>query len=723
MAWSRREFLVAGAAAGGGLLLSCRLGRRDDAGLAEGTFAPNAWIRVGRDGAVTLVMSQVEMGQGTYTAMPMLLAEELDVGLDQVTLEAAPPDANRYSNPDLGWQATGGSTSVRAMWTPLRDAGATARAMLVAAAAKTWGVDAASCRTAHGVVYHDASDRKLGYGELADRAAALPVPQKVALKDPKDWKLIGTSAKRLDSPGKVNGTAKFGIDTVLPGMRFASVAASPVFGGTLASVDDSKAMAIRGVFKVVRLDNAVAVVAEHTWAARQGLAALDIRWNNGPHAALTTAQVVQQLETASQKTGKVARRDGNVTAAMAGAATKLEAVYEAPFLAHATMEPPNCTVHVQPGGCDVWVGTQVATRAQATAAQVTGLSTDRVRVHNHLIGGGFGRRLEVDFITQAVMIAKQVEGPVKVIWSREEDIQHDMYRPYYYDRISAGLDERGMPVAWSHRIVGPSIVMRWAEKSLRALRAAGLKRLVPTARGIDLDAVDGAAEPPYAFPSMRVEFVRQEPPGIPTAFWRGVGPTHNIFVVESFIDELASAAQQDPVAYRRALLTNSPRARAVLDLAASRAGWGGPMPAGQGRGVSLQHVFGSYVAQVAEVEVSGSEVRVTRVVAAVDCGIQVNPDIIVAQMESGIIFGASAALHGEITLKDGRVQQTNFGDYRVLRINESPVIEVHLVRNDEAPGGMGEPGTSAVMPAIANAVFAATGTRVRRLPISRALAG
>ena len=722
MAWSRREFLVASAAASGGLLLSCRLGQRN-AERVDGTFAPNAWIRIGRDGAVTLVMSQVEMGQGTYTAMPMLLAEELDMGLDQVTLEAAPPDNSRYANPALGFQVTGGSTSVRSMWMPLRQAGATARAMLVTAAAKEWGVDAVSCRTAHGVVHHDASGRMQAYGALADRAAALPVPRKVVLKDPKEWALIGTSAKRLDSPGKVNGTAKFGIDTVLPGMRFASVAASPVFGGTLASVDDSKAMAIKGVFKVVRLDNAVAVVAEHTWAARQGLASLDIQWNNGPHAALTTAEVVKQLEEASARAGKVARRDGNVTAAMAGAATKLEAIYEAPFLAHATMEPANCTVHVRADGCDVWVGTQVATRAQATAAKVTGLSKERVKVHNHLIGGGFGRRLEVDYITQAVAIAKQVEGPVKVIWSREEDIQHDMYRPFYFDRIAAGLDAAGHPIAWSHRIAGSSIISRWAEKSLGAARAVGLPALLTTIKGIDLDAVDGAINTPYDFPAMLVEYVRVEPPGIPTAFWRGVGPTHNVFVVESFLDELASAARQDPVAYRQALLKHSPRASAVLELAATKAGWGTPMPAGRGRGVSLQHVFGSYVAQVAEVEVNGSEVRVRRVVAAVDCGIQVNPDIIVAQMQGGIIFGASAALHGEITLKDGRVEQSNFHDYRILRMNESPVIEVHLVNNAEAPGGMGEPGTSAVMPAIANAVFAATGTRVRRLPISRALAG
>ena len=721
MAWSRREFIVAGAAAGGGLLLSCRVGRRDEA-VAAGTFAPNAWIRITREGTVTLVVSQVEMGQGTYTSMPMLLAEELDVAMEQVTVEAAPPGP-AYFNPATGFQATGGSTSVRALWMPLRRAGATARAMLVAAAAKEWGVEASGCRVERGTVYCDASGRMLSYGQLADKAATLPVPDKVPLKDAKDWKIIGTSAKRLDSPGKVNGSAKFGIDTIVPGMKFAAVAASPVFGGTLAGVDDAGAMAVKGVSQVVRLVDAVAVIASNTWAARQGLAALAIQWNNGPNATLTTADLVKQLEQESAKKGTVARKAGDLGAAMAGAVTKVEAVYEAPFLAHATMEPVNCTVHVRADACDVWVGTQVAGRAQATAAKVTGLPKDRVSVHNHLIGGGFGRRLEVDYVTQAVAIAKQVDAPVKVTWSREEDVQHDIYRPYYYDRISAGLDGNGKLVGWSHRIAGPSIVNRWAEKSLSGLKAAGLSNLISTIRGVDLDAVDGAIDTPYDFPSMLVDYVRVEPAGIPTGWWRGVGPTHNVFVVESFVDELAAAAKQDPLAFRLGLMKKSPRAAAVLELAAARADWGQPMAPGRGRGLSVQQVFGSYVAQVAEVEVSGSEVRVTRVVAAVDCGTQINPDIIVAQMQSGIIFGASGALYGEVTLKDGRIQQSNFSDYRVLRINESPLIEVHLVPSSEAPGGMGEPGTSAVMPAIANAVFAATGKRVRKLPISTALAG
>ena len=468
----------------------------------------------------------------------------------------------------------------------------------------------------------------------------------------------------------------------------------------------------------MRLDNAVAVVGTDMWAAKQGLGALTIRWDEGPNAQLSTAEIVRQLEAASQTTGVVARKDGDVASAMASAPTKVEAVYQLPFLAHATMEPVNCTVHVRPDGCDVWVGTQVATRAQAVAAQVTGLPPEKVRVHNHLLGGGFGRRLEVDFVAQAVAIAKQVDGPVKVVWTREEDIQHDMYRPYYYDRLAAGLDAQGRPIAWSHRITGASIVARWAPAVMKD--------------GLDFDAVDGAADPPYALPNLLVEYVRQDPAGLGplwsqgvgplgTSWWRGVGPTHNIFVVESFIDELATAAKQDPFEYRRALLGKSPRARAVLELAAEKAGWGTPLPAGSGRGISVLHAFESYVAQVAEVAVSKEgDVRVQRVVCAVDCGIVVNPDTVRAQMEGGIVFGIAAALFNEITLKNGRVEQSNFHNYRTLRINEAPVVEVYLVQSTEAPGGIGEPGTSAVAPAVCNAIFAATGKRVRKLPVDPA---
>jgi isoquinoline 1-oxidoreductase subunit beta len=704
--FSRRTFLVSGAAAGGGLLLGIHLPRAigAKAQVADETFAPNAFVRIRPDDSVTLIMPQVEMGQGTYTSMPMLIAEELEVDLAKVGLEAAPPSDKLYANPLLGFQVTGGSTSVPGWWEPLRRAGATARVMLIEAAAAQWNVDPASCRAEKGEVISPTGQR-LSYGALADAAAKLLVPDEVGLKDPKDFTLIGTPAKRLDTPEKVNGKAKFGIDAMIPGMKFATVAACPVFGGKLKSVDDSKAMAIKGVRQVVKIDNAVAVVGDHMWAAMQGLAALDIEWADGPNANVTTASIVEQMARASQKEGVVARSDGDFAKAISGVAKKIEAVYEMPFLAHAAMEPMNCTVHMTKDSCEIWVGIQVVSRAQATAAQVTGLSPDKIQVHNHLIGGGFGRRLDVDGITQAVAIAKQVEGPVKIVWSREEDIQHDIYRPYYYDRFTAGLDQQDRLVAYHHRVTASSILARWAPPAFR--------------NGLDEDAVNGAAkEMPYGIPNILVDYVRDEPPGLTTGWWRGVGPTHNIFVVESFIDELAVATKKDPVEFRRSLLGKQPRALGVLNLAAQKAGWGISLPDGMGRGVSVQFAMGTYLSQVAEVEVSKEgEVRVRRVVCAVDCGQIINPDTIVAQMEGGIIFGLGATLWSEVTLKGGRVEQYNFNDYRVLRINEAPPIEVHLVKNTEAPGGIGEPGTVGIAPAVSNAIFAVTGKRIRKLPI------
>ena len=703
---SRRSFLVAGAAAGGGLMLGFYLpqliGAKAQIVTTE-AFGPNAFVRIRPDDSVMLVMPQVEMGQGTYTSMSMLIAEELEVDLAKVTLEAAPPDDKLYTNPLVGFQVTGGSTSVAAYWEPLRRAGATARVMLVAAAAAGWNVDPTSCRAEKGEVLHPPTGQRLNYGALADAAAKLPVPDKVALKAPKDFTLIGTPAKRIDTPDKVNGKAVFGIDAIVPGMKIAAVAACPVLGGKLVNVDDSKAMAIKGVRQVVRLDDAVAVVGDHMWAAMQGLAALDIDWDYGPNANVSTASTIQQMDTASQNPGVVARQEGDVAKALASSARKIEAVYQLPFLAHAAMEPMNCTVHVTADSCDIWVGNQVVSRAQATAAQVTGLPPEKVQVHNHLIGGGFGRRLDVDGITQAAAIAKQVDGPVKVVWSREEDIQHDVYRPYFFDRITAGLDADGMPIAWHHRITGSSVFARWYTALFKD--------------GFDIDTIEGA-EPPYDVPNFLLDYVRHEPPGLTTGNWRGVGPTHNIFVVESFIDELAAAAKKDPVEYRRALLGKSPRMLGVLELAAEKAGWVQQLTPGLGRGVSVQFAMGTYLSQIAEVEVSkDGEVSVRRVVCALDCGIVVNPDTIVAQIEGGIIFGISAALWGEITLKNGRVEQNNFNDYRVLRINETPLIEVHLVKSTEAPGGIGEPGTIGAAPAIANAVFAVTGKRIRKLPI------
>jgi isoquinoline 1-oxidoreductase subunit beta len=709
---SRRTFLRASAATGGGLLLSFALPARfavaAETSEAE-EFAPNAFVRIGRDGRIALIVCQVEMGQGTYTSMPMLIAEELEVDLSQVEVEHAPPDDKLYANPLVGFQVTGGSTSVRAFWKPLREAGAAARILLIEAAARTWGVDPASCRAEKGEVIHGPSGRKLAYGALADKAATLPAPpvDKIVLKDPKDFKLIGTPAKRLDTPQKVDGSAQYGIDARLPGMKIAAIAVCPVFGGRLKAVNEAKAKSVKGVRQIVQLDAAVAVVADHMGAARKGLTALDIEWDAGPNAKLSTADIVRELDTASQKPGVIARKDGDVEKAFERAAKKIEAVYQVPLLAHAALEPMNCTVHVRPDACEIWVGTQVLSRAQAAAAEVTGLPKEKVKVHNHLIGGGFGRRLDVDGVIWAVKVAQKVDGPVKVIYTREEDIQHDMYRPYYYDRLSAGLDDKGRPIAWTDRVTASSILARWAPPVFK--------------NGLDTDAVEGAMEPPYDLPNILVDYVRQEPPGIQTAFWRGVGPTHNIFVVESFIDELAAAANQDPLEYRRALLEKSPRAKKVLELAAEKSGWGQKLPAGQGRGLSVQYVFGTYLSQVAEVEVAkDGSVNVKRVVCAVDCGQVVNPDTVRAQLESGIIFGITAALWGEITLKNGRVEQSNFDNYRMLRINEVPKIEVYIVDSREAPGGMGEPGTSALAPAVSNAVFAATGKRLRKLPIDAA---
>ena len=731
---ARRGMLKAGALAGGGLVFGFSLfgcdkkpeGDRKEkpseqavgqAATAASGDAPglahDAFIRIDREGIVTLIIHKVEMGQGTFTSMPQLLAEELGADLTKVRLEQAPANNSVYADAMLGGQVTGGSTSVRAAWKPLREAGAKVRTVLVQAAAKNWNVDPGELKVVGGTIRHEGSNRSVHFGEVVDAASKLNFPATVKLKDPADFTLIGKSQKRLDSPSKTDGSAQFGIDARLPGMGIAVVAASPVLGGKVAAVDEQKAMAVKGVRQVLRIEGAVAVVADNFWAAKQGLAAAAPRFEDGANAKVSTASIVADMAKVSQGGGAVARNEGDALKVLDGQdGRRIDAVYEMPFLAHATMEPMNCTVDLRADACHLWVGTQVPALAQGAAAKVAGLPVDKVQVHNFYIGGGFGRRLEVDNVIQAVAFAKLAKGPLKIIWTREEDMQHDMYRPYYYDRLSARIDDKGMPTAWFHRVTGSSIMARFAPPMVK--------------NGVDPDAVEGAADLQYAIPDIRVEYVRHEPPGVPTAFWRGVGPTHNIFVVESFIDELAYASKTDPVAFRRALLQKSPRTLAVLNLAAEKAGWGRPLKpvAGRkvGRGISTQFAFGSYMAQVAEVSVGpDGDVRVHRVVCAVDCGQNINPDGIIAQMEGGIVFGASAALWDEITHAKGRVQQNNFGDYRVMRMNEAPTVEVHIVNSHDEPGGIGEPGTAGIAPAISNAVFAAVGKRVRKLPIGEQL--
>ncbi|WP_063553341.1 xanthine dehydrogenase family protein molybdopterin-binding subunit [Burkholderia territorii] len=716
---SRRMFLkfgaILGVAAEGGLLLGfsvSAIGRGNGSGAVDaqrmGLFVPNAFVQVDRSGEVILVMPKVEMGQGVYTSIPMLIAEELEVPLSAVTLVHAPPNARLFFDSLLfSQQITGGSTSIRYAWESMRRAGATARTLLVAAAAQRWKVHPTSCRAEGGEVLHPPSGRCASYGELVDAAAELPVPMDVTLKEPENFRLIGKPIKRLDSPEKVDGTAQFGLDVRLPGMLYAVIVNSPVFGGTVVRVDDRAAKRVSGVRQIVVVDDAVAVIGDHTWAAKRGAAALQVEWHEGAGADVSMRDIVSDLARAAERRGAVVRRDSDVPYAFLKAKMRVDAVYQQPFLAHATMEPINCTVHVRPDGCDVWTGTQVPTRVIDMAAHVTGLSADRIVLHNYLLGGGFGRRLEVDMVRQAVKIGKQVTGPVKVIWTREEDIQHDLYRPYYYDRISAGLDTDGKPIAWFHRIVGSSVMARFEPGEFKD--------------NIDPDAVGVASDLPYAIPSQLIEYVRQEPRHIPTGWWRGVGPTRSTFVVESFIDELAAQTKADPVQYRRALLGKTPRALNVLDVATKAAGWGTPLPKGQGRGVSVMHAFGSFFSIVIDVAVEGGEVQVKRAVCAVDCGMAVNPGTIEAQVQGGIIFGITGALYGEITIEDGRVVQSNFTDYRMMRINETPPIDVHLVKSAEAPGGIGEPGTAATAAALSNAIFAATGTRLRKLPVGNQL--
>lgn len=706
----RRAFLKAGAATGAALVIEVRFLPRP-AGAEP--LAPNAFVRVAPDNTVTVVAKHLEMGQGSHTGLATVLAEELDADWSQVRVEAAPADATRYNN--LGWgpvQGTGGSSSISNSWEQLRKAGATARAMLVSAAARRWGVAESVLSVDKGVVSHAASGRRATFGELAEAASALPVPAEVRLKEPKDFKLIGTQPPRVDSKSKIDGSAVFTMDVSLPGMLTAVIARPPVFGATVKSFDKAAAVAVPGVTDVVQVPAGVAVLGRGFWAAHQGRDALKVEWDESRAEHRGTDELLAEYRALAQKPGASARRDGDPAAALAGAARVVEAVYEFPYLAHAPMEPLDCVVQLAGDGAFVWAGSQIQTIDQATVAGVLGLAPDKVTVHTLLAGGSFGRRATpvADVAHEAASVVKAIGGraPVKVVWSREDDIRGGRYRPLFVHRVRGGLDASSRIVAWEHRIVGQSF-----------LKGTPFEGLIKD--GIDATAVEGVSTLPYAIPNLGCELHLADV-GVPTLWWRSVGHSHTAFSTETFFDELADAAGRDPFELRRELLKDHPRLRAALELVASRAGWGSPLPPGRARGIALQESFGSFVAQVAEVSARPDGLpKVERVVCAVDCGVAVNPDVVRAQMEGGIGFGLGAALWSEITLEKGRVVQSNFDDYRTLRIDEMPKVEVHIVPSAEAPTGVGEPGVPPIGPAVANAFFRLTRRRVRRLPFVRGL--
>lgn len=679
----------------------------------EATYTPpsaqvytlHPFVRIAQDGTVVVVVDRAEMGQGVTTALPMLVAEELEVDLARVRTEFAPV-APAYTNILLGAQVTGGSTSVRSSWEKLRQAGAIARERLIAAAAQTWGVPKEECRAEDGAVIHLPTHRRLEYGAVAAAAAEISAPERVPLKDPAHFRLIGKPLPHLDTVDKVTGRAVFGMDVKVPGMLVAVVARCPVFGGQVKDFDARRALAVKNVRHVVRIDAGVAVVATDFWSAVKGRDALKVRWDEGPYAGLSSARISRMFRAAVRQPAAVARSEGDAARALKALRKKVEASYELPYLAHATPEPMNCTAHVRSDGCDIWVPTQAPGGAQQTATEITGLPRRSVKVHSTYIGGGFGRRLEQDFVAEAVQIAKAVGVPVQVMWTRTDDLQHDFYRPASFHYLKAALDQDGMPAAWAHRIVSSSALAREAPDA-----GAG---------GVDEGAVDGAASLPYAIPNIRVDYVMQEP-WVPIGAWRSVGHSQNAFVVECFLDELAAAGGKDPYELRRQLLGRHLRQQAVLELAARKGDWGDPLPPGRGRGIAVHASFGSCVVQVVEVTVSAKgEVRVDRVVCAVDCGTVVNPNIVEAQMEGSVVFGLSAALTGEITLRRGRVMQKDIDEYPALRMRDTPVIEVHLMPSREPPCGVGEPGVPPIAPALANAIFAATGRRIRKLPVRTA---
>ncbi len=692
---SRRNFIKAISTVGGGLVLGIDFGSGListaclPAGMAcasqsNRTFQPSAWLRIETDGTITITVAKSEMGQGIRTALPMLIAEELEADWKTVRIEPALAHPDKY-----GSQSTGGSTSVRTLYSTLRKAGASAKEMLVEAAAKRWNVSTSECKAENGSVVHSSSGKKFSFGELAADAASLSVPENPALKDPKDFKYLGKKMPRLDTPSKVDGSAMFGMDVQIPNMVYAVLVRPHVFGAKVKSFDATKAKTIAGVKDVVQTDDLLAVIANSTWSAIQGRDALSVSWDEGEYAEQSSEALWKMFETSANNEGEVERNEGDAKSAYENAAKKVEAMYYAPFVAHVTMEPMNCTVHIQGDTCEIWAPSQTPQDALREAADILGISTENIKFNIPLLGGGFGRRLETDYVVEAVKVAKAIKKPVKVVWTREDDLQHDFYRPAQYNLMRGGVDTNGNAAAWFHRIVGHE------------------------GKGL----LTHACNPPYDFPNLRIE-AQAHYIGVPSGAWRSVGASQNGFVIECFVDELAHAAGKDAVEFRKNLLSKSPRLKKALELVAEKSGWVTPLPKGKGRGVACVSSFGSHVAQVAEVSVADDgSVRVERIVCAVDCGPIVNPDGIEAQMESAVAFGLSAALKDEITIERGGVKQSNFDDYRMLMIDEMPKVETYIVKSDEMIGGIGEPGVPPVAPAVCNAIYSATGKRIRRLPL------
>ena len=692
----RRDFLKIGATAGGGLLLAVYLPEHPRS-LVGPPLQPNVFVRVDPSGVVSIWVGKADMGQGVRTSLPMIVADEMDADWDSVEIIQADAHPNKY-----GRQITVGSSSVRGgAWTPLRQAGAAAREMLVAAAAAQWGVPVSTCRTESSRVLHPSTQRTLAYGELAEAAAELDVPQQPGLKHPSEFRLINRSLPQVDTLEKVTGRATFGLDVRVPNMLFATVLHSPVFGGRAGRFDDTGARGVPGVRDVVQISTGIAVVAENTWATFEGAKALDVTWNNGSFN-MSSSDIAEAMNGMLQQNGAEARRDGDADRALRGATRRIDARYEAPYIAHATMEPMNCTADVRADRCEVWAPTQNPQGTQGTAARLSGVPSERVTVHVTHLGCGWGRRSRTDFVEDAVETSKAIGAPVQIVWTREEDMQHDFYRPISVTRFEGGLDSAGRPVALKARIVASPIVGRGA------------------GQGVDRNGVDGIANMMYSFPNLFIDNIPFMA-AVPTGHWRAVGPTQNTFFLESFVDEMAHAAARDPVDFRRDLLRSHPRGLRVLNAAAERSGWGTPMPAGRARGIAIVENKGSVVAQVAEVSIQNGEPRVHRLTCVADCGQVIHPGIVDAQMVGSVITGLGMALHGEITIDRGRVTQGNFDDFPVLRINEAPeTVDVHILDSSDEPGAVGEPGVPAAAPALANALFALTGHRFRRMPISLA---